>query len=87
MLDFLKPQTLCKDCKFHRHIIKNPSAPEVWYNHYCGASPLPESVDPVTGKVGFVAVNDLGRPYLTDVQFHHCRDINTGNCHLFEKEF
>ncbi|HEY6020891.1 MAG TPA: hypothetical protein VIY48_13625 [Candidatus Paceibacterota bacterium] len=87
MLDFLKPQTLCKDCKFHRHIVRNPSAPQVWYNHFCGASELPESIDPVTGETGFAAVNDFGNQYFSDVQFRYCRDVNTdGNCPLFTEK-
>jgi hypothetical protein len=84
MLDFLKPKTLCKDCKFHRHIVRNPSAPEVWYNHYCAASPLPETVDPVTGATGYASRNDLGRDIIVDEPYNYCREINDGNCHLFQ---
>jgi hypothetical protein len=78
--------TICTECRHHRLILRNPAAPNVWYNHYCGAMEREPTIDPVTGESGFLGRNDLGRTYFTDVAYHHCRDINHGNCEYFSKK-
>lgn len=77
--------TICTDCRHHKHLIKNPSAPHVWYNHFCGAVEREPAVDPVTGRLGFLGRNDLGTTCVTEDQFHFCRDINRGDCEYFVK--
>lgn len=55
-----------------------------WYDQFCGASLREEGIDPVSGNKGYVAVNDLGRRYITDEPYAYARDINTdGTCSLF----
>lgn len=71
--------TICKECKHHIHDTQNEMAPEVWYNHFCGASPLPMALDAVTGKLGY----STGR-YVQEHPYKYCRDVNKGNCSLFE---
>ncbi len=76
--------TICVDCKHFRN--QEPSGPrrDVWYNHFCAASPLPKGQDPVTGKVQQVTSNDLGTQGYTDDEFYHCRDMNGGKCSKWE---
>lgn len=76
--------TICKNCKHYRHLMQNPAAPEVWYNHFCGASPLPRERSLITGELVAIVVNDLGQKYESDRAYAFCRDINTGNCKKFE---
>ena len=62
-------KTVCANCK-HRCVIgRNP---DVWYNNRCLASPLgtPE-IDLVTGKT-------------VEQEYRYCRDVNYGNCKLYE---
>ena len=76
---------ICKDCRFHKYIERNGKNPNAWYNHFCGASELPETIDPVTGGLSFFSVNDLGRQCSTPFQFRYCKDVNKdGNCDLFK---
>ena len=75
--------TICKNCKNYIHIICNPSAPSVWYNHYCKAAPLEKKNNPVTGEVGYWTKNDLGIEVESDSEYNYCRNINYGNCVLF----
>lgn len=72
--------TICKDCK---HFICYGSN---WYDQRCGASKLPKSINPVTGKEQYKTKNDLGRTVYTDNPHRDCRDVNTsGNCSLYER--
>lgn len=75
--------TLCIECKHHRHIVQNPAAPHVWYNHQCGAVEREPTIDPVTGESGYLGRNDLGTTYITEDRYAFCRDINRGNCEYF----
>lgn len=61
--------TICRDCKHHR------GSGMVWYNQYCGASPLKKEINVVTGQ----EETRTGNPYA------YCRDVNDGQCTLFEK--
>lgn len=75
---------ICKDCRFHKYIEQNGKFTNVWYNHFCGASELPQTIDPVTGELAYFSVNDLGNQFSSPYQFRYCRDVNTnGNCDLF----
>jgi hypothetical protein len=66
--------TLCRDCKHHLTRDQNSPRANIWYNHFCGASPNELVIDPVTGLEEY----EHGEPY------RHCRSINDGNCQLFE---
>jgi len=80
-------QALCVNCDFHKHIIKNSSAPNVWYNHFCSANPRKCAINPVTGEACFMGVNDFGQKYYTKDAFKYCRDINKdGECLDFKGE-
>lgn len=59
-------------------------APEVWYNHFCGAHPLPLRRSLQTGELVRIGKNDLGGEYETDDKFEFCRRINDGFCSKFE---
>ncbi len=73
----------CTNCIHYIHDIKNPAAPEVWYNHFCGASERKKAKDPVTGKDGWGGQNDFGTQYVSDQQYDYCRDVNKGSCTQF----
>lgn len=77
--------TICANCMFVKHIVQNPSAPEVWYNWFCGKAPLPATVDTTTGKKGYATKNDLRMPIVTDIGFEYTRRINDGNCKMYQK--
>lgn len=74
--------TICVKCKHH-----NGAQPqEAWYNHKC-LHPLekrPIEVDPVTGIQVYAVKNSLGLVSITDESSPYCRDINQGNCPMFE---
>lgn len=72
--------TICFNCQHFRH--KDQSR-DVWYNHHCGAMPLPMAADPVTGRTMHYKQNDLGKSYFTEEAFAYCRDVNDGNCKHF----
>ena len=87
MIEFVEAKTtICANCIHMLNVRANPAAPDVWYNFYCKASTLPETVDPVTGKKGFLASNDLGRKIIVDTPYLYCRDVNDYNCHLYEEK-
>lgn len=74
-------------CKYCKHFLnKEPDSPRssVWYNHLCKASPLELATDPVTGEQGYLQKNSLGMAYVTSDQFQFCREVNHGDCDLFE---
>lgn len=76
--------TVCYQCKhFHN---EEPTGPrkDIWYNHFCKASPLPIAMNPVTGEMQSKSSNDLGTTIYTDRGFKFCRDVNDGNCELWE---
>jgi len=60
--------------------MSNPAVPNVWYNQLCKAFPLPQEIDPVSGKKAFVATNDFGNRVYTEQPYGFCRDHNNGNC-------
>ncbi len=64
--------SICVSCKHHRWSERpNLAAPNVWYNHLCGKSPLPPKVDYTTG--------------ITEEGYADCREINPhGECANFE---
>ncbi len=76
-------KTICVHCVFYcgPGVLKKP-----WHTHRCVH---PENIktqqqDPVTGEIGFVEKNDLGRVCISEDQYPHCRDINHGNCPQFK---
>lgn len=66
------------------HVIKNSQAPEVWYNFFCAASPLPRERSIITGELVSTGTSSLGMKYESDESYKHCRDVNDGNCEKFE---
>lgn len=77
--------TFCKTCKHHIAAEQNTVRADIWYNHFCAASPRVSVTDPVTGKGGYSETNDLGRAVITDNKYRYCRDVNNGDCQLFEE--
>lgn len=78
--------TVCYECVHFKNLEPRSPREHVWYNHVCTATPLPVQRDPVTGQLQNVSRNDLGREIFTDQPFQFCREINKGNCPLFEKK-
>ena len=55
-----------------------------WYDLYCGAEIRETGVDFVTGKLGYVIVNDLGKRSIVDEPYPSAYAINTdGQCELY----
>jgi hypothetical protein len=78
-----KPVTVCKECQHFINLEPDSPRADVWYNHLCGASPLPKKTDPLDGKLKPYHVNDLGGEYFSEHELHYCRDINDGACLKF----
>ena len=90
---FGKP-TICRDCDNlvlkttdglkSRKEAGDTEVKNVWYNFYCGATTRETGVDYVTGDIGYVAMNDLGRISIVEEPYPSCREINVeGNCSDF----
>jgi hypothetical protein len=78
--------TICAKCRFH--LSREPGTPRAKadYNNLCLAIDRETKIDPVSGDVRYVAMNDLGNIYFTDEAHPQCRDINKGKCqHFMEK--
>lgn len=74
---------ICAKCK--NVSIKSRMGESRWYDYMCTAVTRDSGIDPVSGKRGFQATNDLGQRYFTDEQFPNCRTINTdGSCLFYE---
>jgi hypothetical protein len=77
--------TACVDCK--NLIITVNGNPDIWYNHFCQASPRAKVRDPFSGELAYGGVNDFGGSYTTDEQYEYARNVNThGACDLFDKK-
>lgn len=81
------PRTICAQCT---HFLNTGVGvySEIWYSHYCRATPLPVTIDPVTGVQRAYGVNALGTRYFVmddEPPYAHCRDINTGDCPKYER--
>ena len=74
--------TICVECA---HCVKTDPAP-IWYNFRCSALPQEGERDPVTGIAGYPRINDLGGTYYDSCPYPYCRDINKGDCPMFEKK-
>ena len=67
--------SICVKCRSHR-AVEGETSPRwgAWYNHICGAAPVPRQMNWVTGREE--------APY--GMEFSCCRDVNAdGNCKLF----
>jgi len=74
-------RTVCINC---RHFLNNGP---VWYSQFCGHPKHAERVmvqDPVTGEYDYGGTNDLGGSYIDNNKHPHARDINKGDCELYE---
>jgi hypothetical protein len=68
----MSEHTACKNCIY---IIANDSVENgIWYNYTCNASPLPSRFNPILGE------------YESNPRYDFCRNVNKGNCELFEQE-
>jgi hypothetical protein len=81
--------TVCVNCRWHinAHEGRRTGPPaSAWFYQLCGHPDVerPTTVDPVSGEVRHMARNDLGRTYLTDKARPYCRDINDGECSMYE---
>lgn len=76
------PNTICIDCRHHN----GAKTKDAWHAHLClhPDHALPEVIDPVTGVIRFEAKNELGKTIYVDNSCPPCRDVNNGNCPLFE---
>ena len=70
----------CVSCKHLRR--KGPT--NIWYDLLCAKAPREVTVCPLTGESGFKGKNDLGGEYVTQDAFRYCRDINKGDCEMWE---
>ncbi len=68
--------TICAKCE---HFICKG---DIWYDQFCSHTSVrrKKATDPVTGKRGFNATNDLGSGYITEEPYPYARDINQGGC-------
>jgi len=82
----MEKKTICYKCKYFHNAEPCGYRNNIWYNHFCKASPLKTDIDPVTGRMSFVTENCLGKGAYTDRRFAYCRDINEGNCKKYEKK-
>lgn len=80
----MRDMTICAKCKHFLGKERGTPREDIWYNHFCTASPRKVEIDPVTGKERYYAVNDLGQEYYTHEKYMFCRDVNKGNCPKFE---
>lgn len=66
---------ICYKCKHFMNA--EPTGPrcDIWYNHFCKASPLKKFTNPVTGM----------EETNTDTGFEHCREVNKGDCPKYEE--
>lgn len=78
--------TICLNCKFHYNGGRFSGNILAWYNHFCTASLRTKAIDPVTGEENYIGKNDLGQEYFTPNSYSYCRDINKGNCPLYQKK-
>lgn len=80
--------TICTQCEHFMN--REPTGPrtDIWYNHFCLASPLPKKVNPYNGALQPCDVNDLGGEYFTspDEGFKNCRYVNDGKCPKFSRK-
>lgn len=67
--------TICIECKHYTNKIIN-HCPNIWYSHYCKASPNELKMSPVTGEEEY----EFGEEY------QYCREINVdGKCLKFSR--
>ncbi len=78
-------KTVCVECR-HFNLIDNK---KIWYNAYCNHPKWAAATtmqDPVFGDWGYARQNSLGDVYLTGTPLPYARDINTGDCQLYESK-
>lgn len=81
--------TICTACRWYRNTKAarrgGPPA-SMWYYKLCTHPDVerPTTIDPVSGDVKYMSKNDLGRTILHDAPHPFCRDINDGECGMFE---
>ncbi len=74
-------QTVCINCRHHE-------GKGTWYNHICKHEEgvRQQEQNPVTGEIEFSMKNDLGRSVFVEEEYPYCRDVNHGNCPLYEEK-
>lgn len=79
--------TICNRCTHFLNKEPDTVRKDLWYNHFCKASPLKKKKDFYDGKVKSVKINSVGVGVFTDDNYAHCSDINNGNCELWEPDY
>mgnify|MGYP001370445318 CR=1 FL=1 len=68
----MNPKTICINCKHFIYIGTKEFNPNFWHYMLCKKSPIPEVINPVTG------IKE------TSNQYNYCKNINFGDCSLYE---
>lgn len=69
---------ICVKCK---HLVKHHDS-GIWYDLGCGKVARPKKMCPVTGEM---VTADSGVT-VKDVTYAYCRDINHGDCEMYEEK-
>lgn len=76
--------TVCANCKYFVCEGKR----KIWYNSYCH-HPKWEKVieiqDPVSGMWEYEVENEYGHKVRRETPYPYCRDLNEGDCDLYEE--
>ncbi|MGE0626815.1 MAG: hypothetical protein AB7O43_03260 [Hyphomicrobiaceae bacterium] len=78
------PTTFCTKCLHFMNREPEGARKDIWYNHYCKASPLKRRIDPLDGVSKPHTTNSFGMHIFVDEEYQHCRDVNDGNCPKFQ---
>lgn len=77
--------TICTKCVHFKNIEpEDQCRNKIWYNHLCLASPLPKSINYVTGAEESYKEDNQKNKIFTDQEYNYCKDINTdGKCQRY----
>jgi hypothetical protein len=83
--------TICTRCRYHANTHDGSRLgplPDTWFYQVCSAPAVRRepTIDPVTGKSGFLSRNDLGMDVVTDEARPYCRSVNRGDCVYYEED-
>ncbi len=76
-------KTICANCMFCIHAPDSEPKLGNWYHFRCGAVMHDKMIDPVTGEEAY-ASHEAG--FLTKEKHPNCRDMNKGECPLFQRK-
>lgn len=73
---------ICVNCKY----LHMPKPNLIWYEMFCKKHPFEKTINCVTGNIGYVSQNDLGKKVVLDLPYDFCRNHNTeGDCSDYEE--